>query len=116
QDDGRKETLVTWLSASGQVQSYYVDWEMLHKVKRRKMAREYAEERLRISSLRKNATLPKDVQEAADEIVALPKDSCPVRVGNWCVMTPHPRGVKRCWRLSCIIFCHLADHGPLTGV
>lgn len=49
-------------SASGQVRSYYVDWKMLRDVKRRKMAYEYADERLRINSLRKNTILPKDLQ------------------------------------------------------
>uniref|UniRef100_A0A7N5P026 Mitochondrial ribosomal protein S14 n=1 Tax=Ailuropoda melanoleuca TaxID=9646 RepID=A0A7N5P026_AILME len=142
-------------SASGQVRGYYVDWKMLRDVKRRKMAYEYADERLRINSLRKNTLLPKDLQgvvkrwpretrccggsidedpqknwlwyenqrepfrdsEVADgEIAALPRDSCPVRIRNRCVMTSRPRGVKRRWRLSRIVFRHLADHGQLSGV
>ncbi|CAD7672332.1 small ribosomal subunit protein uS14m isoform X1 [Vulpes vulpes] len=104
-------------SASGQVRGYYVDWKMLRDVKRRKMAYEYADERLRINSLRKNTILPKDLQEVADgEIAALPRDSCPVRIRNRCVMTSRPRGVKRRWRLSRIVFRHLADHGQLSGV
>ncbi|XP_016009881.2 28S ribosomal protein S14, mitochondrial isoform X2 [Rousettus aegyptiacus] len=49
-------------SASGQVRGYYVDWKMLRDVKRRKIAYEYADERLRINSLRKNTILPKDLQ------------------------------------------------------
>lgn len=104
-------------SASGQVRGYYVDWKMLRDVKRRKIAYEYADERLRINSLRKNTILPKDLQEVADEeIAALPRDSCPVRIRNRCVMTSRPRGVKRRWRLSRIVFRHLADHGQLSGV
>nr|XP_045723916.1 28S ribosomal protein S14, mitochondrial-like [Mirounga angustirostris] len=75
------------------------------------------DERLRINSLRKNTILPKDLQEVADgEIAALPRDSCPVRIRNRCVMTSRPRGVKRRWRLSRIVFRHLADHGQLLGV
>lgn len=50
------------LSASGQIRGYYVDWKMLRDVKRRKLAYEYADERLRINSLRKNTILPKDLQ------------------------------------------------------
>ncbi|EDM09442.1 mitochondrial ribosomal protein S14 (predicted), isoform CRA_c [Rattus norvegicus] len=50
------------LSSSGQARGYYVDWRMLRDVKRRKMAYEYADERLRINSLRKNTILPKDLQ------------------------------------------------------
>jgi small subunit ribosomal protein S14 len=49
-------------STSGQVRGYYVDWRMLRDVKRRKMAYEYADERLRINSLRKNTILPKYLQ------------------------------------------------------
>ncbi|XP_008824324.1 28S ribosomal protein S14, mitochondrial isoform X2 [Nannospalax galili] len=104
-------------SASGQIRSYHVDWKMVRDVKRRKMAYEYADERLRINSLRKNTILPKGLQEIADEeIAALPRDSCPVRIRNRCVMTSRPRGVKRRWRLSRIVFRHLADHGQLSGV
>nr|XP_035145057.1 28S ribosomal protein S14, mitochondrial-like [Callithrix jacchus] len=104
-------------SASGQVRGYYVDWRMWRDVKRRKMAYEYADERLRVNSLRKNTILPKLLQDVADEeIAAFPRDSCPVRIRNRCVMTSRPRGVKRRWRLSRTVFRHLADHGQLSGV
>ncbi|XP_055968584.1 28S ribosomal protein S14, mitochondrial [Sorex fumeus] len=113
----RKLLQVDPASAAGQVRSYYVDWKMLRDVKRRKMAFDYADERLRINSLRKNTILPRGLQEVADEeIAALPRDSCPVRIRNRCVMTSRPRGVKRRWRLSRIVFRHLADHGLLSGV
>ncbi|XP_004613877.1 28S ribosomal protein S14, mitochondrial isoform X1 [Sorex araneus] len=113
----RKVRQVVPASAAEQVRSYYVDWKMLRDVKRRKMAFEYADERLRINALRKNTVLPKGLQEVADEeIAALPRDSCPVRIRNRCVMTSRPRGVKRRWRLSRIVFRHLADHGLLSGV
>ncbi|XP_009990131.1 PREDICTED: 28S ribosomal protein S14, mitochondrial, partial [Tauraco erythrolophus] len=86
-----------------QARSYYVDWRMLRDVKRRKMAYEYADERLRI--------------EVADkEIADLPRDSCPVRIRNRCVLTSRPRGVKRRWRLSRIVFRHFADHAQMSGV
>ncbi|XP_074544515.1 small ribosomal subunit protein uS14m [Halichoeres trimaculatus] len=100
-----------------QVRSYYVDWRMLRDLKRRQMAFEYADERLRINALRKNAILPKELQEVADkEIAALPRDSCPVRIRNRCMMTSRPRGVKRRWRLSRIVFRHLADHSQMSGI
>lgn len=57
------------------------------------------------------------LQEVADkEIAALPRDSCPVRIRNRCVMTSRPRGVKRRWRLSRIVFRHLADHNQMSGI
>uniref|UniRef100_A0AAQ4QD11 28S ribosomal protein S14, mitochondrial n=1 Tax=Gasterosteus aculeatus aculeatus TaxID=481459 RepID=A0AAQ4QD11_GASAC len=100
-----------------QARSYYVDWRMLRDVKRRQMAFDYADERLRINALRKNTILPKELQEVADkEIAALPRDSCPVRIRNRCVMTSRPRGVKRRWRLSRIVFRHLADHNQMSGI
>lgn len=45
-----------------QMRSYYVDWRMLRDVKRRQMAFDYADERLRINALRKNTILPKELQ------------------------------------------------------
>lgn len=57
------------------------------------------------------------LQEVADkEIAALPRDSCPVRIRNRCVMTSRPRGVKRRWRLSRIVFRYLADHNQMSGI
>uniref|UniRef100_A0A8D2L6Q4 28S ribosomal protein S14, mitochondrial n=1 Tax=Varanus komodoensis TaxID=61221 RepID=A0A8D2L6Q4_VARKO len=101
----------------GQIRGRYVDWRMLRDVKRRKMAFEYADQRLRLNCIRKNTILPKELQEVADkEIAALPRDSCPVRIHNRCVLTSRPRGVVRRWRLSRIAFRHLADHAQLSGV
>ncbi|XP_041658766.1 28S ribosomal protein S14, mitochondrial [Cheilinus undulatus] len=100
-----------------QVRTYYVDWRMLRDVKRRQMAFDYADERLRINALRKNTILPRELQEVADkEIAALPRDSCPVRIRNRCVMTSRPRAVKQKWRLSRIVFRHLADHNQMSGI
>ncbi|NXI51250.1 RT14 protein, partial [Chloroceryle aenea] len=100
-----------------QVRGYYVDWRMLRDVKRRKLAYEYADQRLRINAIRKNTILPKELQEVADkEITELPRDSCPVRIRNRCVLTSRPRGVKRRWRLSRIVFRHFADHAQMSGV
>ncbi|KAL8178070.1 UNVERIFIED_CONTAM: 28S ribosomal protein S14, mitochondrial [Gekko kuhli] len=105
------------LSCLGQVRTHYVDWRMLRDVKRRKMAYEYADQRLCLNALRKNSILPKELQEAADkEIAALPRDSCPVRIRNRCVLTSRPRGVVKRWRLSRIVFRHLADHAQLSGI
>lgn len=39
-----------------------MDWRMLRDVKRRKLAYEYADERLRINAIRKNTILPKELQ------------------------------------------------------
>nr|XP_020451290.1 28S ribosomal protein S14, mitochondrial [Monopterus albus] len=113
----QKQVLRSCWVAVEQVRGYYVDWRMVRDVKRRQMAFDYADERLRINALRKNTILPKELQEVADkEIAALPRDSCPVRIRNRCVMTSRPRGVKRRWRLSRIVFRHLADHNQMSGI
>ncbi|KAL0966054.1 hypothetical protein UPYG_G00290220 [Umbra pygmaea] len=113
----QKQALRSCWSVMEQVREYYVDWRMLRDVKRRQMAFDYADERLRINALRKNTVLPKELQELADkEIAALPRDSCPVRIRNRCVMTSRPRGVKRRWRISRIVFRHLADHNQMSGI
>ncbi|XP_037538181.1 28S ribosomal protein S14, mitochondrial [Nematolebias whitei] len=112
-----KQALGSCMGAVEQVRGYYVNWKMLRDVKRRQIAFDYADERLRINALRKNTILPKELQAIADEeIAALPRDSCPVRIRNRCVMTSRPRGVKKKWRLSRIVFRHLADHNHLSGI
>ncbi|MGH0129096.1 UNVERIFIED_CONTAM: hypothetical protein FKN15_050828, partial [Acipenser sinensis] len=47
-----------------QVRGYYVNWRMLRDVKRRQMAFEYANDRLRMNAIRKNTILPKELQIA----------------------------------------------------
>ncbi|XP_078417621.1 small ribosomal subunit protein uS14m [Cetorhinus maximus] len=116
---GAGRQLLSWIPGGnvGPVRNYYVDWRMLRDVKRRKMAFEYADERRRLNAIRKNTILPKELQEVADqEIANLPRDSCPVRIRNRCVLTSRPRGVKRRWRLSRIVFRHLADHNQMSGI
>lgn len=56
------QALRTCWGAVEQVRGYYVDWRMLRDVKRRQMAFDYADERLRINALRKNTILPKELQ------------------------------------------------------
>uniref|UniRef100_A0A8C6SR04 28S ribosomal protein S14, mitochondrial n=1 Tax=Neogobius melanostomus TaxID=47308 RepID=A0A8C6SR04_9GOBI len=119
-----KQVLRSCWGAVEQVRGYYVNWRMLRDVKRRQMAFDYADERLRINSIRKTSSLNSLIlfvvcvlQEVADkEIAALPRDSCPVRIRNRCVMTSRPRGVKRRWRISRIVFRHLADHNQMSGI
>ncbi|XP_002733374.1 small ribosomal subunit protein uS14m-like [Saccoglossus kowalevskii] len=99
------------------VRTYYADWRMLRDVKRRRMVKQYASQRVRLNSLRKNTILPKELQEIADqEIAALPRDSCPVRLVKRCAITSRPKAVSRRWRLSRIQWRILADANQLPGV
>uniref|UniRef100_A0A023GBX5 28S ribosomal protein S14, mitochondrial n=2 Tax=Amblyomma triste TaxID=251400 RepID=A0A023GBX5_AMBTT len=97
--------------------SMYTDWRMARDAKRRRVVKEYARLRLNINSLRKNDILPKSLQEVADkEIAALPLNSCYTRIHGRCVITSRARSFVRPWRVSRIMFRHLADYNNLSGV
>ncbi|KAF7271481.1 hypothetical protein GWI33_015648 [Rhynchophorus ferrugineus] len=100
-----------------QVRQKWVNHWMTRDVNRRKVIKEFAPTRLRINSLRKNNILPVELRELADaEISALPKNSTLLRSNKRCVLTSRPRGVVHRFRLSRIVFRHLADYNKLAGV
>ncbi|XP_044752916.1 28S ribosomal protein S14, mitochondrial [Coccinella septempunctata] len=100
-----------------QVRNKWVNRWMIRDVKRRKMTTEYAPMRLRVNALRKNDILPPEIRELADaEIHSYPKDSTLLRCAKRCVITSRPRGVVHRWRLSRIVFRHLADYNKLSGI
>ncbi|XP_066138731.1 small ribosomal subunit protein uS14m [Euwallacea fornicatus] len=100
-----------------QVRHKWVNRWMIRDVKRRKAVVEYAPTRLRINSLRKNDILPPELQEIANaEIAALPRDSIKGHMMRRCVITSRPRGTVPDWRLSRIVFRHLADYNKLAGI
>ncbi|XP_049800620.1 28S ribosomal protein S14, mitochondrial [Schistocerca serialis cubense] len=102
---------------SGPKRNKYQNCWMIRDVKRRQCVKEHAVERLRINSLRKNDILPVEIREIADkEIAAFPRDSSKVRLVNRCAVTSRPRGVVQRWRLSRIVWRHLADYNKLSGV
>ncbi|KAK3611928.1 hypothetical protein CHS0354_014005 [Potamilus streckersoni] len=99
-----------------QIRTRY-DHMMWRDLKRRKLSAEYFPIRMRLNAIRKNTILPKELQEIADkEIAALPRESCPTRIHNRCVITSRPRAVKRPWRLARMVFRHHADYNFLSGV
>lgn len=90
---------------------------MIRDVKRRQMAKEYAIDRLRLVSLKRNDIIPVELREqAGEELHAFPRDSCPSRIVNRCSVTSRPRGTVYRWRLSRIMFRHLADYNKLAGI
>ncbi|XP_066256976.1 small ribosomal subunit protein uS14m [Euwallacea similis] len=100
-----------------QVRHKWVNRWMIRDVKRRKAVVEYAPTRLRINSLRKNNILPPELQEIATaDIAALPRDSIKSHMTRRCVITSRPRGTVPGWRLSRIVFRHLADYNKLAGI
>ncbi|PSN34990.1 28S ribosomal protein S14 [Blattella germanica] len=99
-----------------QIRTKYADWKMVKDVKRRKTVKEFGAERMRINSLRKNDILPLKLREIADkEVAELPRDSNYIRVRHRCAITSRPRGVVFKWRLSRIVWRHLADYNKLSG-
>lgn len=94
-----------------------MNWRMWRDVKRRRMARQYAEERLRYRALKRNTVLFKELQEvAAEELHNFPRDSCPSRIVDRCALTSRPRSTQVRWRLSRIMWRHFADYNKLSGV
>lgn len=99
------------------VRCRFANWQMLKDYKKRMTLKEQYPERMRINAIRKNTVLPKELRELADEEVrALPLNSSIVRVRQRCVITSRPRGVLRRWRLSRIVWRHLADYNKLSGI
>ncbi|CAL1266520.1 unnamed protein product [Larinioides sclopetarius] len=95
----------------------YTDWRMIRDVKRRKVVKEYAKLRLQINAVRLNTLMPAEIKEIAQkEIEALPTDSCTTKLHKRCILTSRPRGRYRKFRMSRIIWRHLADYNQISGV
>ncbi|KAK7475642.1 hypothetical protein BaRGS_00033135 [Batillaria attramentaria] len=95
---------------------HYVNWQMLRDIKRRQCVKELNASRQRLNAVRKNTLLPRELQEIADkEVAALPRDSNYIRVRARCILTSRPRGVLKRWRLSRIMWRHLADYNLMSG-
>lgn len=61
---------------------------MIKDVRKRNTVKQFACERLRVNSLRKNDILPIELREIADtEIAALPRDSSIVALKKRCAIT-----------------------------
>ncbi|KAJ8871077.1 hypothetical protein PR048_027381 [Dryococelus australis] len=100
-----------------QVRTKYADWKMIRDLKRRRTVKQYAVEKLRINTLRKNDILPHEIRELADkEISALPLNAHLTRTHKRCALTSRPRGLVHRWQLSRIVWRHLADYNKLSGV
>ncbi|XP_063547518.1 small ribosomal subunit protein uS14m [Cydia strobilella] len=100
-----------------QVRNKWANWLMIRDVKRRRLNAEHFLERTRINALRKNDVLPVEIREMADkEINKFELNSTPLRINNRCVITSRPRGIVKEWRMSRIVWRHLADYNKLSGV
>uniref|UniRef100_A0A8D8VYX9 28S ribosomal protein S14, mitochondrial n=1 Tax=Cacopsylla melanoneura TaxID=428564 RepID=A0A8D8VYX9_9HEMI len=102
---------------SQQVRNKWVDFRQKKDARKRKTVEDYGAIRMRLNVLRKNRIIPMELQEAAHEdVLKQPRDSNFTRCQARCVLTSRPRGVLFRWRLSRIVFRHLADYNKMSGV
>ncbi|XP_017879877.1 28S ribosomal protein S14, mitochondrial [Ceratina calcarata] len=110
----------TSLAACGfqQVRTKYVNRWMIRDVKRRKLAEKYAPERLRLVAMKRNDILPLELREAVGKQIdeTIPRQTALRQLTPRCMLTSRPRGTLPRWRLSRIVFRHLADYNKLAGV
>lgn len=110
----------TSLAACGfqQVRTKYVNRWMIRDVKRRKLAEKHAPERLRLVAMKRNDILPPELREAVQETIdeRIPRQTALRQLTPRCALTSRPRGTVYRWRLSRIMFRHLADYNKLAGV
>ena len=101
-----------------QVRNKYVGRWMIRDVKRRKLAEEYAPMRLRMVAMKRNNILPPEIRDLVSKQFdeQIPRQSALRQLSKRCILTSRPRGVVHRWRLSRIVFRHLADYNKLAGV
>lgn len=90
---------------------------MKKDARKRRTVEDHGANKMRLNIMRRNRILPMELQEAAfEDVKAQPRDSSERRLQGRCVLTSRPRGVVFRWRLSRIVFRHLADYNKLSGV
>ncbi|XP_022122931.1 28S ribosomal protein S14, mitochondrial [Pieris rapae] len=100
-----------------QLRNKWANRWMIRDVKRRRLNAEHFLERTRINAMRRNTVLPTEIREIADkEINKFELNATPSHINNRCAVTSRPRGVVKEWRLSRIVWRHLADYNKLSGV
>ena len=93
------------------------NWMMLRDVRRRAYVQRDGRVRLRLRSLLRTKTLPKEFAEyVREDIYRLPRDSGYRRISDRCVVTSRPRGLVARYRMSRIAWRNLADHNQISGV
>ncbi|CAK8697912.1 unnamed protein product [Clavelina lepadiformis] len=96
---------------------WHENWVMQRDARKRALATLYGPLRLRLGCLQFNGFLPLELKQVADqEICTFPYASNKRGVVNRCVLTSRPRGKRRRWRLSRMMFRHFADHGQMCGI
>ncbi|KAL7303893.1 hypothetical protein TKK_0004013 [Trichogramma kaykai] len=101
-----------------QIRSMYTKWKTMRDMKRRKLAKEYAPERLRLLGIKRNDVLPREIRDLASKTFEeqIPRHSAIRQLTPRCVVTSRPHGVLHRWRVSRFIFRHLVDYNKMGGV
>ncbi|CAK9822205.1 28S ribosomal protein S14, mitochondrial [Anthophora retusa] len=106
------------LSGFQQIRNKYYGRWMIRDVKRRKLVKEHAEERLRLVAMKRNDILPpeiiEDVAKQIDE--KIPRQTALRQLTPRCILTSRARGNIKKWRVSRFVFRHLADYNKLAGM
>ncbi|XP_078033038.1 mitochondrial ribosomal protein S14 isoform X2 [Augochlora pura] len=101
-----------------QIRNGYIGRWMVRDIKRRKLAEKHATERLRLVVLKRNDILPPEIRELAGKQIdeTIPRQTALRQLTPRCVLTSRSHGTVLRWRVSRIMFRHLADHNKLAGV
>ncbi|XP_066583624.1 small ribosomal subunit protein uS14m [Prorops nasuta] len=107
----------TFIGSETQQVRHFIRAKMKRDMKRRACAKEYAPMRVRLVSMKRNDILPEEIRQIASEDMAkVPRRSALFQLTNRCVVTNRGRAVLYKWRVSRIVFRHLADHNNLAGI
>lgn len=86
-------------------------------LKRIRMVEKYAAKRAELKALIADPnTSDEAFFEAQTKLAKLPRNSCPIRVRNRCLVTGRPRAHIRKFGLSRITFREMASNGQIPGV
>lgn len=86
-------------------------------LKRRRMAKSYANKRAALKAIIDNKELPMEERwRASLKLAKLPRNSAKIRQRNRCALTGRPRGHHRKFNLSRVSLRELASRGELPGV
>lgn len=91
---------------------------MIKDHRRRMTVVKYATDRIRLNTVKRNEVLPIELREMASSELHnnFPRDACFVRTRERCALTSRPRGCVQKFRVSRIVFRHLADYNKMSGM
>lgn len=90
---------------------------LIRNENRRKLVARHAQRRAELRKVLKDlGATAEEKMRAQEELQKLPRDSCPVRYRNRCMITGRSRGVYRRFGVSRSVLRELALNGDVPGV